>query len=861
MESGTLYSTLAVSQSASVTDIKHAYRKLASVHHPDKDQSEGSAQRFHAINQAYEVLSDPLRRQKYDKALAEGIALQTDLGVPRATLLMDASERNDTREVIRLLKEGAAVDKVGAAERTALMCAAGRGCWEAMEQLLAARATVNAVDEGGVSALMFVAGGTRGCPVPADRAMPALRVLLAARADIDPLSGQGLSALSMACTSGTAAVVSLLLSRRASPNVAAGASTGSPPLLYAAEEGHVRIIQTLLTSRANPNGADSRSRTALSLASSAGHEGAVTALLDGGADARLCTTEGGTALLALVEEVGCGSLAEEVGVALATRLLHAKADPTASTLDGRTPLKSAANSNKSQLADLFLTVLSQQHSESSCWDCLAGCKGLLSRSSRSSDKGTRVPDRDSCFGLFDFLMPVSVPSWYAQEAKGVGVSVHHGTAPRDSWHLIGYISLELPDAELAKQYYSHAIGLGESRRQRDQEIRVNAGPTQLCFPVLSEHTGKTPERAQKWRGQLHLWVEDLRVVHDNLNMITPWLRDNGLLSGHKGQLMGGDVMKEMREAPGYGRYDLVVDTLWHETEVLISEAPVDSCAAIRSLLPSWAEARSNVLALVGVRLQVSPGSLAALASFYRHFLQVAVSEEPGCIRVHFSAGPKLHQTLTFAAASAERSTSRALPALSAGNCGKLCGLGSKSNLNGSIVDLVAWDEAAARWEVLLEGFGARLRVRPENLQPLEVPAASLLVGGRAIVKNCLLAGRLVDLARWDKKEAKWEVAATDGSGSAFVKPQDLCFDHAPPSNDHGKICLYAPSEQVFQAAFERCAERGILYLCRGGWQECQSQCQFRLRGCVDLDRKREILELEHVIRHPGHVECAIVRSG
>ena len=59
------YSTLGVSKSASPEEIKRAYRKLAHEHHPDKDK--GSEAKFKEINEAYQVLSSPEKRQQYDR--------------------------------------------------------------------------------------------------------------------------------------------------------------------------------------------------------------------------------------------------------------------------------------------------------------------------------------------------------------------------------------------------------------------------------------------------------------------------------------------------------------------------------------------------------------------------------------------------------------------------------------------------------------------------------------------------------------------------------------------------------------------------------------------------------------------------
>jgi curved DNA-binding protein len=62
------YNILGVERSASESDIKKAYRKLARKYHPDINPGDKSAEaRFKEINEAYEVLSDKEKREKYDR--------------------------------------------------------------------------------------------------------------------------------------------------------------------------------------------------------------------------------------------------------------------------------------------------------------------------------------------------------------------------------------------------------------------------------------------------------------------------------------------------------------------------------------------------------------------------------------------------------------------------------------------------------------------------------------------------------------------------------------------------------------------------------------------------------------------------
>ncbi|HEX2129747.1 MAG TPA: molecular chaperone DnaJ [Solirubrobacterales bacterium] len=64
---GDLYQALGVGRGASAEEIKKAYRKLAREYHPDRNPGDEAAEaRFKEIQHAYDVLSDPQKKQEYD---------------------------------------------------------------------------------------------------------------------------------------------------------------------------------------------------------------------------------------------------------------------------------------------------------------------------------------------------------------------------------------------------------------------------------------------------------------------------------------------------------------------------------------------------------------------------------------------------------------------------------------------------------------------------------------------------------------------------------------------------------------------------------------------------------------------------
>src|SRR5215470_13030340 len=76
------YEVLGVGKDASADEIKKAFRRLAVQHHPDKEG--GNEAKFKEINEAYEVLKDPSKRQRYDQFGHAGVGGAAGGGNPYA---------------------------------------------------------------------------------------------------------------------------------------------------------------------------------------------------------------------------------------------------------------------------------------------------------------------------------------------------------------------------------------------------------------------------------------------------------------------------------------------------------------------------------------------------------------------------------------------------------------------------------------------------------------------------------------------------------------------------------------------------------------------------------------------------------
>src|SRR5256885_2942646 len=77
------YRILGVERNAGDKAIKSAYRKLAHKYHPDVAKTKDAGERFKELNEAYEVLSDPEKRRRYDSLGPDWQrAAQTAAGAP-----------------------------------------------------------------------------------------------------------------------------------------------------------------------------------------------------------------------------------------------------------------------------------------------------------------------------------------------------------------------------------------------------------------------------------------------------------------------------------------------------------------------------------------------------------------------------------------------------------------------------------------------------------------------------------------------------------------------------------------------------------------------------------------------------------
>ena len=92
------YDILGVPRGASDADIKRSFRKLAQQWHPDVSTAAGADERFKEINEAYQVLSDPQRRQAYDTFGHAGVGAGAEGGFGGGGRAAEDGQEDDGQE-------------------------------------------------------------------------------------------------------------------------------------------------------------------------------------------------------------------------------------------------------------------------------------------------------------------------------------------------------------------------------------------------------------------------------------------------------------------------------------------------------------------------------------------------------------------------------------------------------------------------------------------------------------------------------------------------------------------------------------------------------------------------------------------
>ncbi|CAJ1339679.1 unnamed protein product [Effrenium voratum] len=248
-----------------------------------------------------------------------------------------------------------------------------------------------------------------------------------------------------------------------------------------------------------------------------------------------------------------------------------------------------------------------------------------------------APDQ-SCVQYW--LLPERAPEWYRKLVLGTGsADVHAQPAPKNSLPLLGHIAMKVPKLEDAKLYWVDGLGCVENYDASTRQLWAHLGCTELRLTEAAD--------GQRWPGEIRIWVNDMRTVADMLNML--------------GNTLDSKLVAEMREAKTGGEYAMLLHDPPRLNKVQASEAPSGWGKTIWELptnapgntKPKNALAISDAVVFLPKRQQIQ-----GAARFYEHFFGSAITKKyqvyeaqalMDICMVHFSPGPKLHQTLTYKA--------------------------------------------------------------------------------------------------------------------------------------------------------------------------------------------------------------------
>lgn len=206
------------------------------------------------------------------------------------TALEQAVENGNLEIVRTLLLAGASVNAKNDSGRTALMYLRESATPDLVRELLSAGAKINARDESGGTALMNAAA--RGNHLVVGE-------LIAAGAKIELRDADGWTALMFAAGNGDVQATKLLID--AGADVRAGSENGKTPLMIAADAGLSETVQLLLSFNAAVNARDNDGWSALMFAVATNDVESTRLLLNAGADVSVTSNEGRT-LLAIARD-------------------------------------------------------------------------------------------------------------------------------------------------------------------------------------------------------------------------------------------------------------------------------------------------------------------------------------------------------------------------------------------------------------------------------------------------------------------------------------------------------------------------------------------------------------------------------
>ena len=67
------YACLGLSKTATQEEIRQAYKKLARIYHPDRNHEAEAKSKFQQVSEAYETLSDPVKKAEYDQIISNTV--------------------------------------------------------------------------------------------------------------------------------------------------------------------------------------------------------------------------------------------------------------------------------------------------------------------------------------------------------------------------------------------------------------------------------------------------------------------------------------------------------------------------------------------------------------------------------------------------------------------------------------------------------------------------------------------------------------------------------------------------------------------------------------------------------------------